>query len=138
MKLNQQLVDSAIDLMKRCFPSGQGGAAAMYTEDGTIMTSVGLEGLLNDSANLCYETGAILEAFKSGKKIIASVCVWRESENNPIYILTPCGICQERLRIWGGEVEAAVPSSTDATKWESKTLDELEPYYWGNVFKKSL
>lgn len=137
MKLNQKLIDAAIDLMKSRFPSGSGGAAALYTEDGAIFTSVGFfEGLLHDAVNVCHETGAILEAVKLNKKVTAIVCVWRESENSPILILTPCGICQERLRIWGENVEAAVPLADDATKWESKTLKELEPYYWGNVFKK--
>ena len=136
MWLDQKLVDAAVDLMSEVFPSGPGGAAALRTEDGTILISVGLEGVLHDSANVCHETGAILEAFKLRKKVVASVCVWRESGNSPILILSPCGMCQERLRIWGEDVEAAVPLSEDATKWQSKTLKELEPYYWGNVFNK--
>jgi cytidine deaminase len=107
----------------------------MYTKSGKILTSIGIENSPNDSVNLCYETGCILEALKLGEEIVATVCVYRKSEDSPILILTPCGICQERLRIWGGNIVAAVPMKEDSSKWESKTLDELEPYYWGNVLK---
>ncbi len=136
MKIDKRLVDSAITLMETRFPRGQGGAAAMYTEDGEILTSIGVENQLNDSANLCHETGAILEALKLGKRITASVCVFRETETKQILILTPCGICQERLMPFGDNLEVAVPKKSDPTQWESKTLKEVQPYYWGKVFKK--
>ncbi len=88
MKLDQRLVDAAIELMKAKFPTGPGGAAAMYTESGKILTSVDIEGHLHDSANLCHETGAMLEAFKLGAKITASVCVFRKSEyDQPLSLL---------------------------------------------------
>lgn len=136
MKIDQKLVGAAIELMDKRFPTGQGGAVAMYTDTGKILTSVGIENHLNDSANLCHETGAILEALKLGENIVATACVYREDTNKSILILTPCGICQERLMVWGEGVEAAVPKEDNPTKWESKTLKELQPYYWGKVFKK--
>ncbi len=136
MKIDQKLIDAAVELMNKRFLTGQGGATAMYTDTGKILTSVGIENHLNDSANLCHETGAILEALKLGENIVATVCVYREDVNKPIFILTPCGICQERLMVWGEEVEAAVPKEDDPTQWESRTLKELQPYYWGKVFKK--
>jgi cytidine deaminase len=49
-------------------------------------------------------------------------------------IATPCGICQERLFHWGAEVEVAVPDPADGTRWQVKTLRDLQPYYWVNVF----
>lgn len=135
MQIDQTLIDAAISLMKHKYPTGQGGAAAMYTKSGKILTSIGIENSPHDAVNLCYETGCILEALKLGEEIVATACVSRSDENSPIVILTPCGICQERLRIWGGDIVAAVPQKNDFTKWQSKTLDELEPYYWGSVFK---
>ncbi|MFA6554185.1 MAG: cytidine deaminase [Candidatus Paceibacterota bacterium] len=135
MNVDQNLVDAAIKLLKSKFPIGSGGAAAMYTKSGKVLTSIGIEDSPNDSVNLCYETGCILEALKLGEEIVATVCVYRETTNSPILILTPCGICQERLRIWSGGIFAAVPQKGDSSKWESRTLDELEPYYWGNVLK---
>ena len=43
MHLDQALVDAAIDLLKRRFPASDGVAAAVYTDDGTILTSVALQ-----------------------------------------------------------------------------------------------
>lgn len=46
---------------------------------------------------LCMETGAILEAHKLNTKVTHTICVAREDENSEFTILTPCGVCQERL-----------------------------------------
>ena len=62
-------------------------------------------------------------------------CVSRLSGAHPIVILTPCGICQERLFHWGDQVEVAEPDPADPTRWMTKTLREIQPYYWVNVFK---
>jgi len=40
MKLDQTLVDAAITLLEMRFPAAEGIAAAMYTEDGEILTRV--------------------------------------------------------------------------------------------------
>lgn len=50
------------------------------------------------------EVGAILEAHKLDEVVTHSLCIYREDENSTFVILTPCGICQERLVHWGGEV----------------------------------
>ncbi|WP_299491316.1 cytidine deaminase [Acaryochloris sp. IP29b_bin.137] len=135
MKIDQTLVNAAIALLEQRFPGTEGIAAAMYTDDRDILTSVFFEPEWG-SGMLCAETGAICEAEKLGKRIVASVCVSRQTGDSPIVILTPCGICQERLFHWGEEVEVAVPAMGDATKWEVKTLKEVQPYYWVNAFKK--
>ncbi|ABW29895.1 cytidine deaminase [Acaryochloris marina] len=135
MELDQALVDAAIELLEKHFPGEEGIAAAMYTEDREVLTSIFFEPEWG-SGMLCAETGAICGAEKLGKRIIASVCVSRQTGTSPIVILTPCGICQERLFHWGQDVEVAVPTIDDATQWEVKTLKEVQPYYWGNAFKK--
>lgn len=127
------LVDAAIELLYRRFPNEEGVAAAMYTADGEILTSVYFRPA-HDSAVLCAETGAICEAEKLGKSITASVCVSRRGPKDPIRILAPCGICRERLFRWGRGVEVAVPYSQTASKWMAKTLDAVHLYYWADVF----
>jgi cytidine deaminase len=135
MKLDSKLVDAAILFVQSRFPKGAwAGAAAMYTQDGQLLISTAPEAV-NPSVELCHETGAICEAHKLNKKITATVCVSRD-ENGNFQILTPCGVCQERLLVWGYEVEAAVPTDCDSTKWEMKTLKELQPYYWRKPFLK--
>ena len=49
-----------------------GSAAAMYAEDGEILISTGLE-VVNDAVALCYEVGAMCEAYAKYKKIVATV-----------------------------------------------------------------
>lgn len=136
MKLDQALVDAAIDLLEQRFPNAEGIAAALYTDDGQILTSVAFQPEWG-GGGLCAETGAICEAVKLGKRITASVCVSRLSGDSPILILTPCGICQERLFHWGESVEVATPAAQDARRWVAKTLGEVQPYYWVNAFKES-
>ncbi|GHO71795.1 cytidine deaminase [Ktedonobacter sp. SOSP1-52] len=134
MKLDQRLVDAAIELMNKRFPKDEeAGAAAMYTEDGEILTSVSPD-IPNGAAALCHETGALCEAYKLDKKVTASVCVNRAANAETIRILTPCGICQERLFMWGPDVEVAVPDPKDTSKWIAKKLAEVQPYYWFKVF----
>lgn len=133
MKLDQRLVDAAIELMNTRFPKDQwGGAAAMYTREGDLLTSIGADSP-NPAAGLCYETGCLCEAQKLRHTVTASVCVCRPATPEKILILTPCGICQERLFFWGPDVEVAVPDPQDASRWLAKRLSEVQPYYWRNV-----
>ncbi len=134
MKLDQALVDAAIELLEQRFPGTDGIAAAMYTEDGDVLTSVFFQPEWG-GGGLCAETGAICEAAKLNKRIAASVCVSRLSGDSPVVVLTPCGICQERLFHWGEDVEVAVPDPADPTSWVVRTLKEVQPYYWVNAFK---
>ena len=135
MKLDSRLVDAAISFIRSRYPDEPwAGAAAMYTEDGIVLISTA-PSAVNPSVELCHETGAICEAHKTSKRITASVCVSRDPDGL-FQILTPCGVCQERLMIWGGEVEAAVPQDEDSTKWHARKLSEIQPYYWRKPFMK--
>ena len=107
-RIDQQLVDAAIDLMNRRFrPDESAGAAAMDTREGDLLTSLRMDRGYG-SAPLCDETGAICEAHKLGHTVTASACVARAANSDRILILTPCGVCQERLFSWGADVEVAV------------------------------
>ena len=107
MNIEQKLYQSAIDLIEKRYPSGWGGATAMCTKDSQILTSVSPE-IINASTELCIETGAILKAHKLNTKVTHTVCVVREDEKAEFTVLTPCGVCQERLFYWGEDVNAAV------------------------------
>ncbi len=101
MRLDQWLVDAAIYLMNRRFPpEAWAGAAAMSTGEGAVLTSLYTDRGYG-SAGLHYETGAICEAHQLGHTVTASACVVRAPHSDRILILTPCGICQERLFSWG-------------------------------------
>ncbi len=128
MKVDEKLVQSAMNFMTQRFKTGTAGAAALYLEDGQIIISTAPAGV-NDSVSLCHETGAICEAYKLGKNVAATVCVSRD-ESGKFYILTPCGVCQERLWAWGGNVDCAVPHPDDPSAWRSVKLSALSPHYW--------
>lgn len=83
--------------------------------------------------NLCHETGALCETNRLNLKVTASVCISRATHDDDIIILTPCGVCQDRLAAWGMDVEVAVPDAADPTKSESKQLKEVQPYFWKNI-----
>lgn len=131
--VDQKLYDAAVALAQTRYPAGWAGAAAMYTADGQILTSVYVE-TPNSGGELCMETGCICDAHKLNVKVAASICVSRKAEDEPFIILSPCGICQERLAFWGGDVHVGVPQPGDPTKWFSKPLREVQPYYWGKAF----
>jgi len=135
MKLDQALVDAAISLIKSRYPNlgDWDGAAALYTETGKILTSTYAESP-NAGAGLCNETGAICEAHKLNERVTASVCVGRNPQGE-FDIIAPCGICQERLFFWGPDVEVAVPDLNDTKNFISKTLSEVQPYYWNGPYK---
>lgn len=134
--LDQALVDAAIEQALSRFPSGYAGAAAVRLENGQILTSVSFDPP-NDAAALCHEVGAYCEANRLGLRVVASVCVSRSEPGQPFLILAPCGICQERLALWGRDVEAAVAVPGSPGKWQAKRLSELQPHDWREALADS-
>lgn len=127
MDIEKQLFDSAVELIKERYPSNWGGAAAMALEDGTILTSIAPE-VIAASTELCIETGAILEAHKLDKRVTHSICVVRDDEHSDFKVLSPCGVCQERLIYWGPNVKVAVTIPGEELVF--KTLLEVQPFHW--------
>lgn len=130
MDIEMQLFQAAKDLLEKRYPSGWGGTAAIRTVSGKILTSVS-PATKNDALALCMEVGACLEAHKIDEVVTHSICICRENENDPYLILTPCGICQERLIHWGGNVRVAVSNPENALIF--KPLRELMPCHWSQV-----
>ncbi len=132
MPRDQSLVDAARQQALSRFPLGYAGAAAIRTDTGQTLTSVCFDAP-NTGASLCHETGAYCEANRLGAKVVASVCVSRSEPGRPFLILAPCGICQERLALWGPDVEVGVAVPGQPGKWQSRRLSELQPHYWRNA-----
>jgi len=133
MDSDPQLIDAAIGLIRARYPDDDDfkGAAALRTKSGRILTSTAPLMPLA-ATDFCHETGAMCEAHKLNEDVTASVCVSRIQ--GKYHILAPCGICQERLYLWGPEVKVAVPLLEDTTQWQMKTLSEVHPYYWKNGY----
>lgn len=71
------------------------------------------------------------QAYTQGRAITASMCVARTDEG-AIKVLAPCGACQERLALWGPDVQVAVANAGGG--WASRRLVELNPHYWTTAF----
>ena len=134
MDADQNLFDRAVDQMNRRWPdAAEAVSAAVYLDDGSILTGVALDNF-NASMNLCAETGPICEAYSRGRRIVASVCVSREAGREGFTVLSPCGACQERLALWGPTVRVGVSDPASSTGWSSRTLLEVNPFYWATAF----
>lgn len=126
--IEKEMFDKAVDFLNERYGENKtGGVAVLRIETGEYLISIWPE-VNNTSADLCAETGAICEAHKLNKKVTHSICVCRGEDNEPYEILTPCGICQERLMYWGKDVKCAI--STKDNRIVFKTLEEIQPYYW--------
>lgn len=132
------LLDAAIDLTRRRFAPDEPdvGAAAMLLEDGAVVTSTTPD-YFNKMVDVCQETGSLLEAFKRDLDVVASVCVGRVAPET-FLVLSPCGVCLERLISHGPDVRVAVPDPSDATQARWVPVSEAHPYFWGKIWTEKI
>lgn len=130
MSIENDLLIAATKLAEQRYPHGWGGAAAVRITSGKILTSVAPD-VKNDGLSLCMEVGAYLEAHKLNEAVTHSLCISRMDESSEFVILTPCGICQERLVHWGGDVMAAI--SNPENQLVFTTIRDLQPHHWSAV-----
>lgn len=130
-EIEQTMYRKAIELIEQRYPTGWGGAAVIHTAKGHFFTSVAIE-TANGSADLCIEVGAMCEAHKYNEKVTHCLCVVRDDEHADFKVLSPCGICQERLRYWGDAVQVGV--TTDNGELHFVELKELQPYHWTRAY----
>ena len=127
MSIDDDLFHAALSLLRDRFgDEAWSGAAAVRLEDGTILTSTAPDAL-NPAVELCHETGALCEAFKLGGTVIESICVVQPTPG-AFRVLAPCGVCQERLFLYGPTVRAGVPVPDGG--WTLVALSELQPHHW--------
>lgn len=129
--IEQEMYRQAVALIEKRYPTGWGGAGVVHTAQGNYFTSVCIE-TANASAELCIETGAMLEAHKYNERVTHCLCVVREDEHSPFQVLSPCGICQERLRYWDEDVQVAVTHPGHELLFVP--LKTLQPYHWTRAY----
>ena len=132
MTVEEELFQAAVELIEARYETGWGGAASIRLMSGKIITSVAPDVEL-DALSLCMEVGGILEAHKQNQSVTHSLCIYRECEGKPFKILSPCGICQERLRFWGPDVFVAVTNPDN--KLDFRRLAELQPFHWSAAYR---
>ena len=131
MNMELEMYRKAVKFIEQRYPEGWGGAAIIHTADDQYLISVALESC-NSGVVVCIETGAMCEAQKYNAKVTHCLCVVRDNENSSFKVLSPCGVCQERLRYWGEEVRVGVTTKDNVLKFV--TLKELQPYHWTGAY----
>lgn len=127
------MVEACRDLIAQRFQDGSSrGAAAMLLDDGSIVTGTSPDNV-NSSVDVCHEVEPYCAAFRLQRRIVASVCLHR-LEDGRYFVLSPCGVCRERLANYGPAVLVAVPNQVDATLVEWVSLRDALPHYWISVF----
>lgn len=130
-EIQQELYRQAVELIQKRYPDSPGGAAAAYTADGRFLTSVPID-TIDSNVELCCETGVICEAAKYDLKITHCICVVRDTPQGDFMVLSPCGICQERLRYYGIDTKVGVTTNDHSLKFVP--LNEMQPYHWTTAF----
>jgi cytidine deaminase len=108
------------------------GAAAMLLDDGTILTGTAPDAI-NAAVAVCHETEPFCGAFRLGRRVLASVCLHRQPGGQTV-VLSPCGVCRERLAVYGPDVLVAVAALADAARVVWKPLKNVLPDYWMTAF----
>ena len=130
-EIENKMFQVAKELIEKRYPTGWGGAAVVHTENDYYFSSVAIE-TANSAASLCIEVGAMCEAHKYNEKVTHCLCIVRENENSDYTVLSPCGICQERLRYWGEDVQVGVTTQKGDLLFVE--LRELQPYHWTKAY----
>lgn len=131
-EIEKKMYNLAVELIEKRYPTGWGGAGVVHTLNGNYYTSVSID-TANASAVLCIETGAMLEAHKYNEKVTHCMCLVRKNEKSQYQVLSPCGICQERLRYWGEDVQVAITTEDKNVRFVE--LKELQPYHWTKAYR---
>ena len=130
-----ELYTSAVTLaqnhLARFTDEDEGIAAAALTESGLTLLGVSIDAMVT-SACLCAETGPICEAHRTGDRIIASICV-RWTERDGPMVLAACGVCQERLVMFGRDVMIGLPADDDR-QFRFVPLADLRPSPWWDAW----
>ena len=126
-------VETCRDLIEQRFPGAEErGAAAMLLADGTILTGTAPDAV-NPAVEVCHEIEPYAAAFRLEQEIVASVCLHRDDKGR-FLVLSPCGVCRERLAVHGPDVLVGVAGGEDPTQVVWKPLREVLPDYWMTVF----
>ncbi len=137
LSLLDATVSACRSLIAARFPDDEHhGAAAMLLADGTILTGTSPEAI-NPAVQTCHEVEPYCAAHRLAQPVIASVCLHREPGGRHL-VLSPCGVCRERLAVHGPDVLVAVADPADPTHAQWVALAEVLPHYWMTVFPDEL
>ncbi|MBA0949432.1 cytidine deaminase [Enterococcus gallinarum] len=134
MKAETRLFETVKSELLQRYPTGWGGVAGAYLDTDEIVIGISPD-FPNAGSSVCMELGCMLEAAKMNARITHTLCLVREDENAPFKVLSPCGICQERLALWGGDVLCAL-TTKDVDRIDFAELRSLQPHHWLEAYQK--
>ncbi|MCT4388781.1 MULTISPECIES: cytidine deaminase [Leuconostoc] len=132
-KNTSKLFDSISKTIDKHYPEGWGGAAGVLLENGDILTSISPE-FPNAASSVCMELGSYIQAATLDQKITHTLCLVRENEHDSLTVLTPCGICQERLNFWGNTTQCGIEILPNG-EIHYISLADLQPFHWSRVYQ---
>jgi cytidine deaminase len=100
--------------------------AAVLMEDGEIFTGANVENI-SYGLTICAERSAIFNAVSHGKRKIEAVAI-ATNKDKPI---PPCGACRQVIREFS-DVGTLIIMVGSTGVYETKTIDELLPFNFGN------
>ncbi|GEC99436.1 cytidine deaminase [Kocuria varians] len=128
-----ETVSACLNLIETRFPDGEErGAAAMLLADGTILTGTAPDAV-NPAVEVCHEIEPYAGAFRLNQAVVASVCLHRDGHGR-FLVLSPCGVCRERLAVHGPDVLVGVAVPEDPAQVVWTALRDVLPDYWMTVF----
>ena len=128
-----ETVSACLNLIETRFPDGEERrAAAVLLADGTILTGTAPDAA-NPAVEVCHEIEPYAGAFRLNQAVVASVCLHRD-DHGQFLVLSPCGVCRERLAVHGPDVLVGVAAPEDPTQVVWKALRDVLPDYWMTVF----
>lgn len=128
-----QLFDAVKKTIDDHYPAGWGGAGGVLLENGDILTSISPE-FPNAASSVCMELGSYIQAATLRQQVTHTLCLVRENEHDSLTVLTPCGICQERLDFWGKTTQCGIDLLPDG-EIHYIPLADLQPFHWSGVYQ---
>lgn len=89
------------------FPVG----AAVLTGSGRIYSGCNIEAA-SSGATCCAERTAIYKAVSEGEREFKAICCIADTPD----VCTPCGICRQVIREWGGDIDVVLANVRGAVK----------------------
>ncbi|MGL5827818.1 MAG: cytidine deaminase [Nocardioides sp.] len=125
------------ELIRQRYPNDEAhGAAAMLLADGTILTGTAPD-VVNSAVEVCHEIEPFCGAYRLNQPVVASICLHR-MPGGRVVVLSPCGVCRERLAVHGPDVLVAVADERDPAVVVWKRLKAVLPDYWMAAFPEEV
>lgn len=119
------------------FPDDENhGAAAMLLDDGTILTGTAPQPSTPRSRSATRSSPSAARTGSVGRSP-RRVCLHRQPGGRTV-VLSPCGVCRERLAVHGPDVLVAVADPLDACIAIWKPLKDVLPNYWMTAFPEEI